>query len=101
MKLLELLQSVKDQTLEKEQLEEYRDSLCSMYSDLQIEVADLEKKEAIYYVSNKTPEKSAVSVKYDWKVTPEGQRLILLNRYLKGTSRVIDSLKMRIYAKLT
>ena len=100
MRLLELLQSVKEQTLTREQIESYRDQLCSLFADMQIEVAGLEKKEAIFYVTNKNPEKSAVSVKYDWKVTEDGQRLILLNRYLKGTAKVIDSLKTRIYALL-
>jgi hypothetical protein len=98
MTLLELLQAVKEQHLGKDQLEQYRDQLASLYAEMQIEMADLEKLEAIFFYSHKTPEASDVSIKREWRVTKEGQRLILLNRYVKATAKVIDSLKSRLYS---
>lgn len=100
MKLLELLQKVKDGDLNREDLEAYRDQLCHLYADMKIESADLEKKEAIYYIQHKTEEKTAVTVKYEWKASPEGQRLILLKAYVSATAKVIDSLKSRIYSQI-
>lgn len=100
MKLIELLQSVKDGSLDREKLEQYRDQLCHLYSDLCIEASELEKLEATHYMQNKTKEKSAVTVKYEWKASKEGQRLITLKAYIKGTSKVIDSLRSRILSKI-
>ncbi len=101
MQLLELLQAVKDGTLEKEDLEMYRDKLCMMYGDLKIEAAELKKKESIHYLQTKTPEVSGITVKHLWRASEDGRRLILLEAYISASAKAIDSLKMRIYAKIT
>ena len=98
MKLIELLNAVKDQKLDKEELEKYRDSLASLFAEMQIEIADLEKLEAKYFIANREDKKSDISIKREWRVTEEGQRLIVLNRYVKAVSKVIDSLKSRLYS---
>lgn len=100
MTLLELFQKVREPSLTREQLEEYRDALCNLYAEINVECADLEKKEALYFMAQKTPEISDVGIKRMWRVTTEGQRLILLNRYIKASAKVIDSLKSRIYATI-
>lgn len=103
MKLLDLLNAVKDQKLSKEQIEAYRDEMASLYADMQIEIAELEKEEAIYFIANKKDEdgksKSDTDIRRMWRVTTGGQRLILLNRYVKAVSKVLDSLKSRLYSK--
>lgn len=98
MTLLELLQKVKDQVLSKDQLEQYRDQMASLVADMHIECADLEKEEAQFFMKMTTPGVSDVSIKRAWRVTEHGQRLILLNRYIKATSKVLDSLKSRLYS---
>jgi len=97
MTLLELLVAVKEQHLGKDQLEQYRDQLASLYADMQIEIAGLEKEEAMYFYKRMNPETSDISIKRSWKATESGQRLILLNRYVKAIAKVIDSLKSRLY----
>ena len=98
MSLLELLFAVKEQHLQKDQLEQYRDQLASLYADMQIEIADLEKDEAIFFYQRTAPDRSDISIKREWKATDKGQRLILLNRYVKATAKVLDSLKSRLYS---
>lgn len=98
MTLLSLFQAVKEQHLSKDQLEQYRDQLSSLYADMQVETADLEKEEAIFFFQRTNPETTDISIKRAWKVTERGQRLILLNRYLKATSKILESLKGRLYS---
>lgn len=98
MTLLELFQTVKEKNLSKEQLEGYRDELSSMYADIQLEVADIEKEEAIFFYGKKSPDVSDISIKREWRVTHSGQRLILLSRYLKATEKILASLKSRLYS---
>ena len=98
MKLLELFQAVKEEHLSKDALEKYRDQLSSLYADMQVEMADIEKTEALYFYSKTSPEVTDVSIKRAWRATESGQRQILLNRYLKGTEKILSSLKSRLYS---
>lgn len=99
MTLLELFQAVKEETLTKTDLEKYRDALSNLYAEMQIEMATIEKSEAMYFYNRTNPETTDISIKRQWKATPDGQRQILLNRYLKATEKVLSSLKSRIYAQ--
>lgn len=98
MTLKDLLIAVKDHTLSKEQVEGYRDNLLELCAEMLLEVAELEKAEAIFMVDNK--ENSDIATKRNWQVTKSGQRLIELKRYILATNKLTDSLKSRIYAKL-
>lgn len=98
MNFLELLQAVRDENLPLEKIEQYRDTLVHFHTDMQIEVADLEKEEAMFFYDHSgLPDVSDISIKRNWRVTADGKRLILLNRYLKACSKEIDSLKSRVY----
>lgn len=98
MTLLDLLQAVKEKNLSKEQLENYRDEMASLYADMQIEMAELEKEEAVFFFSKKASDVSDISIKREWRVTNSGQRLILLSRYLKAMEKILASLKSRLYS---
>lgn len=100
MKLLDLLQNIKDDTLSREQIEQYRDELAYLYGDMKIECAELKKKESIHYLQTKIPEKSGVTVKHEWRSSEDGRRLLLLEAYVSATAKAIDSLKGRIYSKI-
>lgn len=97
MKLSELLEAVKDEKLSLPMIEKYRDEMVHLHSAMQIELADLEKKEALYFDKHSAPDVSDISVKRKWRVTDDGQRAILLNRYIKVIVKEIDSLKSRVY----
>lgn len=96
MELIELLKAVKDHTLSKDQLEGFRDEMASLVADMHIEAAEIEKKKAFYWLDNK--KESDIATERAWRVTPEGQRLIVLNRYIKACGKVLDSLKSRLYS---
>jgi hypothetical protein len=105
MKLAELLLAVKDENLPLVLVEKYRDEMVHLHTAMQIEMADLEKAEALFIVEKVDP--VARALPYDpitnvaaerlWDVTEKGQRQILINRYLKAVAKEIDSLKSRVY----
>jgi hypothetical protein len=96
MKLIDLLREVKDEHLTKSQLEDYHTKLSALFGDIQLEMADLKKKKAIFEASD--PNDSVAKMKVRWKATPEGQRLIELEGYGRATNTQLRSLKNRLYA---
>ena len=96
MKLIELFRAIKEKALTKEHIEGYRDELVSLYAEMKIEFAELEKEEALYLLSSN--ETSWVGKKVSWKGSEHGQRMITLKNYIGATSKVIDSLKSRLYS---
>lgn len=100
MKLLELIQKVKEKNLSQEQLEDYGDQMSSLFAEMMIEIADLEKYEALFMDSYQNVDGSDASVaqrKVKFKATKEGQRLIVLKRYSLATKEMINSLKSRTF----
>lgn len=94
MKLEELIQLVQEQHLDKDKLEDYRDQLSGLFAKMQLELAELEKKEALFPNENYP---SAVARKTAWKATPAGQRLIELKRYCLAVKEMLSSLKSRLF----
>lgn len=95
MKLSELILSVKEKNLSKDQLEDYRDQLSQLFAEMQMEMADIEKEEAL--LMEKT-EGTAIARKIAWRATEKGQRLIVLKRYTLATKELLNSLKSRLYS---
>ena len=95
MKLQDLIMAVKEQNLTKEQLESYRNDMSSVYAQMQLEMASLEKQEALFMGKL---EGSAISRKIAWKTTEAGQRLIVLKRYTLAVKELLNSLKSRLYS---
>lgn len=98
MKLQDLILVVKEKNLSKDQLESYRDEMSYLFAQMQIEMAELEKREAIYMNEQKNDVESVASIKIRWKGTQEGQRLIVLKRYCLATKELLNSLKSRLYS---
>lgn len=94
--LRDLITKVKENTLSREELEKYGDELSTLFALMCLEAAELEKSEAMF-LSTKTKEESVAEKKIFWKATQEGQRLIVLKRYLVATKEMILSLKSRVY----
>lgn len=96
MKLIDLFEAVKDRSLTKDQLEAYRDEISQLFAKMQMEMADLEKKEALF-MNGKVEDESVANRKIAWKATQSGQRLITLKRYATATKAMLGSLKDRLY----
>lgn len=95
----DLLEAVKEKQLTKTQLEELRDAMTHLQSTMMLEMADLEKAEALYFYKHKQPDVSDVSIKRNWGATMEGQRLIELKRFSKALAGELSSIKSRIFAQ--
>lgn len=95
MKLQELIISVNEKKLSREQLEKYSDQLSMLFAQMMLEMAELEKEEALFL--GKESEKSVAQRKIEWKITKSGQRLIELKRYSLSIKEMLRSLKSRIY----
>lgn len=98
MRLTDLFKEVEEKNLTKTQLEDYYSELSQLMSQIAMETADLQKKEALFMTEN--AHQSVAQRKIDWKGTPDGQRLIDLKQFKIASGRVLDSIKTRIYAKL-
>lgn len=96
MKLEELIKKVKEQNLSREQLEDYREELSSLYAQLQLEKGEIEKEEALFMMNN--VEKSVAQRKIEWKGTQKGQRLITIKSYCLATKELLNSLKSRLFS---
>ena len=97
MKLQDLITKVKERDLGKDELEQYRDDLSGLFAQMQFEMAELEKKEAIFMDGIEENE-SVAQRKIFWKATDFGQRLIELKRYCLATKEKLNSLKSRLYS---
>lgn len=97
MTLNELIIAVKEHNLNKDQLEDYRNKMSELFAQMQIEMADIEKNEALF-MGNKTSEQSVAEMKVSWKATKDGQRLIVLKRYSLALKEMLNSLKSRLYS---
>lgn len=95
MKLNELILAIKEKNLSKDELEAYRGDLSNIFAQMQMEMADLEKEEALFMEKTET---TVARAKVIWKATPSGQRLIVLKRYALATKEMLNSLKSRLYS---
>ena len=100
MNFTQLLEAVKDDTLPLSLIEKYRDEMVHLHSAMQIELANLEKAEALYFLKYKQAENGErpdIVIKRMWRGEIGGQRMLELNRYVKAIAKEIDSLKSRVY----
>lgn len=99
MTLKELIIAVKEKNLSKDQLESYRDEMSQVFADMQLEMADLEKEEALFMDSTSIGSEWTVArKKVAWKGTGAGLRLIVLKRYCLATKELLNSLRSRLYS---
>lgn len=96
MKLRELIEAVKEKSLTKTQIEEYRDDLSNVSAQMFLEMAEIEKLEALFLDSNE--EKTDAAKKRKWAATHKGLRQIELKNYIRATDKILSSLKSRLYS---
>jgi len=100
MKLEELLKSVKEEKLDKEQLEGYHTQLSNLLAEMNIEMAGLEKEEAIF-MNSKHSDDTAIAQKIAWKATESGLRLIV-KKVFNGNEIITKLIKKpTLYSLLT
>ena len=99
MELKDLILAVREQNLTKTELEGYCDQLAGLLAQMEMEMADLEKEEALF-MNGKADGQSVADRKVSWKATQSGQRLIVLKRYARATNTMVNSVKRRLYVFL-
>jgi beta-mannanase len=95
MKLIELIKSVREEKLSKDQLENYRDQMSSLFAEMQLELAEIRKTKALYFVEKRS--KTDKETERNWQITKEGLREIELSHYSKALEKLLSSLKARLY----
>lgn len=96
MTLQELIISVKEKNLDKNQLEAYHSELCNLKAQLKQEFADLKKKKAIYMLGREQGE-SVASREISWGASHDGQRKFDIEGYIGSTTALIEGVKARLY----
>ena len=98
MNLAEVLKAVKEEHLNLNQLEDYSFALTNLYADMQLALAEVRKKKALYFVEH--PEKTVAGTGIKWSASTDGLREIDLSHQCRATEKVLSSLKSRIYRSL-
>lgn len=96
MKLQDAIKAVREENLTKTQLEDYHSQMSLLLAEMQIEASEIEKDEALFLADRNVGE-SVISRKVSWKATPQGQRLIVLKRYISAVKTLLGSIKNRLY----
>ena len=92
-----LLEEVKEQSLDKDKLENYHSLLSNIYADIQFEIADIKKSRAVFFFDRSDKDVSDISIKRLWEVTEDGLKLIELEASVKAVSKILSSIKSRLY----
>lgn len=100
-KIVELINAVEERNLPKEKLEEYYDALSILFARTQLEMADLEKIEAVFFAQkHQDLSLTDVAIKRQWKASEQGMRAIELKSWTRGIEKLLRSVKNRIYSLL-
>lgn len=92
----DLIEKVKEENLDKWQLEDYHTKLSALYADMQIRLGELEKQEALFI--SKSEEKTVAGAKRIWDVTETGLEEIELKRKVRACEKLLSSIKNRLYS---
>ncbi len=100
--LTQLIEKVKEEGLTKDILEQYHTEITYLDNLMRMELAPLEKLEALYFEAHRLDlmgeKQTDVAIKRQWRAKDEGQRQIELNHYLKITPKLLQSIRTRLYA---
>lgn len=97
MQITELIQSIKEENLNKYQLENYSSQLDVLQAEMELALADLEKEEAMFLATSE--HKTRAMATLQWDATEKGQEEIELKRKLRAVSKLASSVKTRIYQR--
>jgi len=95
--IINVIKSLKEGNMTKYDLEELSSMLDILQADLELELAEIEKSEALFLVECKEKTRSGATMK--WDASEKGQSEIELKRKLKALSKLSSSVKTRIYQK--
>lgn len=98
MDIKTLITEIKEANLTKDKLEEYSSMLDILCAEFELELADVEKAEAMFLAN--CGEKTRAGATTQWEASELGQKEITLKRQLRAISKLASSVKTRIYQRL-
>lgn len=98
MDIKTLINEIKEANLTKDKLEEYSSMLDILCAEFELELADVEKAEALFLAN--CGEKTRAGATTLWEASDLGQKEITLKRQLRAISKLASSVKTRIYQRL-
>lgn len=93
----DIIKDVKEANLTKQQLEDYSSMLDILCAEMELELGDIEKAEAMFLANCEEKTRSGAVTK--WESTESGQKEILLKRQLRAVSKLATSVKTKIYQR--
>lgn len=97
MNIQDIILKIEEGNLTKNELEDYSSMLDVLGAKLELNLADIEKEEAMFLANS--DEKSRAGAERAWNATLAGQNEILLKRQLRAISKLASSVKTRIFQK--
>ena len=97
-KISDLITLIKEENLTKDKLEELSSMLDILCAEIELELAEVEKKEAMFLAN--CGEKTRAGAITKWESSEDGQNEISLKRNLRAVSKLSSSVKTRIYQRL-
>lgn len=94
----DIISKVKEGDLTKYELEEYASMLDVLQAEYELQLADIEKAEAMFLAN--CGEKTRAGAVTKWEASEQGQKGIELKRQLRAISKLASSVKTRIYQRL-
>lgn len=98
MNIQDIISGIEEGNLTKDQLEDYSSMLDILGAKLELQLADIEKEEAMYLAN--CEEKTRAGATTKWNSTEAGQKEIELKRNIRAVSKLASSVKTRIYQHL-
>lgn len=94
----DIISGIKEGNLTKDQLEDYSSMLDILCAEYELQLADIEKEEAMFLASCEVKTRSGAET--IWSSMPAGQKEIELKRNIRAVSKLASSVKTRIYQRL-
>jgi len=98
MDIRNIITDIKESNLTKDKLEELSSMLDILCAEYELELADVEKAEALFLAN--CGEKTRAGATTLWEASDLGQKEITLKRQLRAISKLASSVKTRIYQRL-
>ena len=98
MTIQDIIKGIKEKFLTKEQLEEYSSMLDILSAEMEMQLAEIEKSEAMFLAN--CGEKTRAGANTKWDSSEEGQKEIELKRNIRAVNKLGSSVKTRIYQRL-
>lgn len=96
MTLTELFAKIKEEGLSKDQLEDLYTKLSAVIAEMYMEMAQLEKSEALYL--DQSEEKTKAGAERKWFAQKQGQRQLELKNFIRAGETQLRSIKNRLYS---